>query len=65
LENFTKLFEQKNWFLAGGINLENIAKAISIANATMVDISSGIEEIRGTKSNALIKKFMQTARNLC
>jgi len=56
LKNF-KL--DKKWFLSGGINCDNVIEALKITGATMVDISSGIEEIRGVKSSKLISKIMQ------
>ncbi len=53
----------KNWFLSGGLNSENILQALTTTKAKMIDISSGIEEIRGEKSSKLIKQFMQKIRN--
>lgn len=48
----------KKWFLSGGINIDNIANALNETNAKIVDLSSGIEEIRGIKSAKLITDFM-------
>jgi phosphoribosylanthranilate isomerase len=62
LRNFTS---KKDWFLSGGLNTDNIAEALQITSAPMVDISSGIEEIRGKKSAKLITEFTQKTRNLC
>ncbi len=53
----------KNWFLSGGLNVNNIEEALSITKATMIDISSGIEEVRGQKSSKLIENFMNKIRN--
>lgn len=53
----------KDWFLSGGLNINNIEEAISISKATMIDVSSGIEEIRGQKSSQLIENFMNKVRN--
>ena len=50
---------EKNWFLSGGLNLENIDEAIKITGANMIDLSSGIEEIRGKKSPKLITEFLE------
>ncbi len=55
---------KKDWFLAGGLNIENIEEALKISGAKMVDVSSGIEEIRGKKSAKLINEFMQKVRSL-
>lgn len=48
----------KKWFLSGGLNIENIENALNETNAKMIDLSSGIEEIRGIKSPKLITEFM-------
>ncbi len=53
----------KNWFLSGGLNSENVLEAITTSKAKMIDISSGIEEVRGEKSSKLIKQFMQRIKN--
>lgn len=55
---------KKDWFLAGGLNSENLCEAVKITGAKMVDVSSGIEKIRGQKSSELIKEFMKKAK-LC
>ncbi|GDX36607.1 N-(5'-phosphoribosyl)anthranilate isomerase [Alphaproteobacteria bacterium] len=51
----------KPWFLAGGLTLENINQAVRISNAPMIDISSGLEKIKGIKDQelvlALLNKF--------
>lgn len=48
----------KDWFLSGGLNVENILQAIKISTAKMLDISSGIEETRGEKSINLINELL-------
>lgn len=48
---------QRPWFLAGGLNLYNVAEAIRITHAPMVDVSSGIESQRGVKSAEMIAAF--------
>ncbi len=55
LENFRT---RKKWFLSGGLNIANIDQALKITGARMVDLSSGIEEIKGVKSPKLIKDFV-------
>jgi phosphoribosylanthranilate isomerase len=60
LQNFSA---QKKWFLSGGLNINNIEKAIETTGALMIDISSGIEEIRGQKSPRLIAEFMAKIRD--
>ncbi len=61
LQNFSC---KKNWFLSGGININNIEEALKTTGAKMVDVSSGIEKERGKKSSDLIKEFMQKAKNV-
>lgn len=60
LQNF---HSKKNWFLSGGINLANINQALKIKGLKMIDISSGIEEIRGEKSAKLISQLMRKIRD--
>jgi phosphoribosylanthranilate isomerase len=50
------------WFLAGGLNAENIARAVAISGATAVDVSSGVETAPGMKSPDLIRSFIDNAR---
>lgn len=54
--NFTSRF-----FLAGGINADNIAKAMSL-NPYAIDISSGIES-QGIKNFAKMQQIIQMTRN--
>ena len=56
------LSTKKEWFLSGGLNVENIVEAIKITGAKMIDISSGIEEIRGKKSPKLILELMKKVK---
>jgi phosphoribosylanthranilate isomerase len=50
------------WFLAGGLNPENVARAIAVSGAAMVDVSSGVESAPGVKSEKLIGDFVAAAR---
>ncbi len=47
----------KSWFLAGGLNVGNVAEAIHSTHAPMVDVSSGIEDAPGIKSLEKIAAF--------
>lgn len=51
------------WLLAGGLNPENVARAIAISGAPGVDVSSGVETAPGVKSPDLIRSFIDNARN--
>lgn len=52
------------WFLAGGLNAENLAEAITTSGARAVDVSSGIESARGVKDHQKIVDFLAAAGNL-
>ena len=49
---------KKKWMLAGGLNIENIEKAIDITKAPAIDISSGLEIMKGVKDPKLIENFI-------
>jgi phosphoribosylanthranilate isomerase len=53
---------QKPWFLAGGLNPDNIARAVALSGATMVDVSSGVESAPGVKSAERISQFIAATR---
>ncbi|MGB7203838.1 MAG: phosphoribosylanthranilate isomerase, partial [Anderseniella sp.] len=53
---------QKNYMLSGGLNLDNVARAIDITSAPIVDVSSGVESRPGVKDAAAIMKFIETVR---
>ncbi len=61
LENFSS---RKDWFLSGGLNIENIEEALKLTGAKMIDISSGIEKIRGQKSSELIEELMKKMNSI-
>lgn len=46
------------WMLSGGLEIGNVAEAVSVSGARMVDVSSGIEDCRGHKSPAMIEAFL-------
>ena len=50
------------FMLAGGLNPGNVAQAIRVTGADMVDVSSGVESAPGTKDVALIRKFIEAAK---
>jgi phosphoribosylanthranilate isomerase len=51
------------WLLAGGLNAENVARAVSISGAPGVDVSSGVETSPGVKNPEMIRAFIENARN--
>ena len=52
----------KPWFLAGGLNPDNVAEAISRTGAPAVDVSSGVEDAPGVKNADLMRWFVDAAR---
>ena len=50
------------WFLAGGLNPENVSRAIAVSGANMADVSSGVESAPGIKSSDRIADFVAAAK---
>ncbi len=50
--------------LAGGIRAENVAEAVARVRPYAVDLSSGVERVRGQKDPDLIRAFMAAVRTL-
>ncbi len=54
----------KPWFLAGGLSSSNVASAVQLSGAPMLDVSSGVESAPGVKDEALISGFLRAAKSL-
>ena len=52
------------WMLSGGLRLGNVAEAVSVSGAGVVDVSSGIEDRHGHKSPAMIEAFLARVARL-
>jgi phosphoribosylanthranilate isomerase len=50
------------WLLAGGLDPGNVAEAIRHSGAEAVDVSSGVESVKGVKDPDLIQAFIRSAR---
>ena len=60
--NYLKNVKIKGWFLAGGVNVENLEKAANIAQK--IDISSSLEDNPGKKSVQKVLDFLLKVKNL-
>jgi phosphoribosylanthranilate isomerase len=52
------------WMLAGGLTPGNVAEAVRVTGAPIVDVSSGVESSRGVKSVDLIRAFLDAVKAL-
>ncbi|MDB5684910.1 MAG: N-(5-phosphoribosyl)anthranilate isomerase, partial [Sphingomonas bacterium] len=52
------------WALSGGLDADNIADAVRISGAALVDISSGVESAPGVKDVDKIAAFLQSVAQL-
>ena len=50
------------FMLSGGLSPENVAEAIAVTGAPIVDVSSGVEIAPGIKDADLIRKFIEQAK---
>ena len=60
--NYLKNIEINEWFLAGGINISNLEKALKISKK--IDISSSLEDNPGVKSTKKVSDFLLKAKKL-
>lgn len=52
------------WMLAGGLTVDNLAEAVQVSGAKVIDVSSGVEDAPGIKNPARIKAFLDRASEL-
>ena len=55
---------RRPWFLAGGLDADNVADAVRISGAGAVDVSSGVEDAPGRKNPARIRAFLEAVAGL-
>lgn len=53
---------QRDFILAGGLDADNIGKALDAIKPYAVDVNSGVEVAPGQKDHKLIKKFIRQVR---
>ena len=53
----------KPLILSGGLNPENVAKAIETVQPYAVDVSSGVEASPGRKDHAKLRDFIQICKS--
>lgn len=54
----------KPWMLAGGLKPDNLAEAVRLTGARIVDVSSSVEDRPGHKSPEKIRAFLEAAAKL-
>lgn len=55
-------FADNVWILAGGLNPENVARAVRKSGARFVDVNSGVERAPGAKDEGRLKAFVLALR---
>ena len=53
----------QHWILSGGLNPDNVAHALKTTGATAVDVSSGVEQSAGIKSEEKLHAFFAAIRS--
>ena len=61
LKNTTPSLGGYEWILAGGVDADNVASAITMACPTAVDVASGVESSPGKKDAELVQRFVTSA----
>ena len=60
---FQKRIAGKPLILSGGLNSENVARAIETVQPYAVDVSSGVEASPGRKDHAKLRDFIQICKS--
>ena len=56
--------DEMPFVLSGGLTPDNVAEAIRLTGATIVDVSSGVESRPGEKDPDLIRRFLRAAKGV-
>jgi phosphoribosylanthranilate isomerase len=62
--DFKQRIAGKPLILSGGLNPENVAKAIEVVQPYAVDVSSGVEASPGRKDHAKLREFIRICKSL-
>ena len=52
----------KNWILAGGVNEANLDEVMALSHLMCIDVSSGVEDRAGKKTQGLVRAFLIKAK---
>ena len=52
----------KNWILAGGVNEANLDEVMALSHLMCIDVSSGVEDRAGKKTQGLVRAFLTKAK---
>jgi phosphoribosylanthranilate isomerase len=55
---------KRPWMLSGGLDADNVARAVATTGARWVDVSSGVESAPGVKDPAKIRAFLEVLKGL-
>lgn len=55
---------ERKYFLAGGLNPDNVQQAIRLLNPYAVDVASGVEKQPGQKDKNLIEEFVRNVQEV-
>ncbi|MGH9897466.1 MAG: phosphoribosylanthranilate isomerase, partial [Pyrinomonadaceae bacterium] len=57
--------KERGIILAGGLNTDNINRALTTVRPDGVDVTSGVEKAPGVKDSKLIHQFIDAVRLFC
>lgn len=63
-DKLPKKMKNGSVIVSGGLNVQNVRKAISSVNPIAVDVASGVEVKPGVKDHKLIKQFISRAKGI-